>query len=65
MKRNYDNEKHWSVSVTSEGKNLLIIETNSLSGKSNLTKEDEAVIRKAALHLLSFIGEKESDKRPG
>ncbi len=46
----------WGVSVSRNGDNLLNIETNCLSGRE-LDEEDYRVIRMAALHLLSFIGE--------
>lgn len=48
--------RHWSVTVESSGERLLTIESSHLSGKAELTAEDEATICTAALHLLSFIG---------
>jgi len=49
--------QHWSVTVEKDGETILTIESNCLSGKSDLTGDDEAVIRNAAEHLLSFVGQ--------
>lgn len=48
--------RHWSVTVESSGERLVTIESSHLSGKAELTADDEAMICTAALHLLSFIG---------
>ena len=47
---------HGSVSVERDGENIVMIESNCLSGR-DLSPEDEATIRLAAQHLLSFVGE--------
>lgn len=48
--------QHWSVTVEKDGETILTIESNCLSGKADLTGDDESVIRNAAEHLLSFVG---------
>lgn len=48
--------EHWGVTVDRHGEEIVRIETSMLSGKQNLTAEDEEAIRTAAEHLLSFIG---------
>ena len=55
---------HWSVTVSRNGEELVTIESNCLSGKSDLTDEDGDVIRAAAEHLHSFIGPKRLDHCP-
>lgn len=49
--------KHWSVSVCSEGEQILCIETKMISGVE-LTEEHEELIRECARHLLAFVGER-------
>lgn len=53
--------QHWTVTVEKDGEKILTIESNCLSGKADLTSEDEQVIRNAAEHLLSFVGAVKSD----
>lgn len=48
--------KIWSVDVSINGENILTIGSDWLSGKSELTTEDEGIIKDAADCLLSFIG---------
>mgnify|MGYP007007280125 CR=1 FL=1 len=48
--------QHWSVTVTKDAEQIVCIESNCLSGKGELSDDDEALIRRAAEHLLSFIG---------
>jgi hypothetical protein len=47
---------HWSVSVQSNGEDVLTIEHNHLCGVADIDKHGET-IREAARHLLAFIGE--------
>jgi len=47
---------HWSVTVERNGKNIVTIESNCLSGRE-ISEEDERVIRRCACHLLAFIGD--------
>ena len=49
-------KKNWAVSVDMAGENVVTISSRGLSGR-DLTPEDEYVIREAARHLLSFIGD--------
>jgi len=49
--------RHWSVTVTRNGENLVTIESNCLSGKSEFTDAEAETIRDAARHLKAFIGE--------
>ena len=49
-------EKHWDVSVSRDGENILTIGDNYLSGR-DLGQGDEDTIRTAATHLLAFIGD--------
>lgn len=49
--------EHWAVTVEADGEKLLTIESACLSGKAELSDADEAVIRMAANHLLSFLGD--------
>lgn len=48
-------DKHWSVTVSRKGEEIVTIEPNCLSGRA-CAPEDEAAIRVAASHLLAFIG---------
>ena len=48
--------KIWSVDVSINGENVLSIGSNWLSGKSELTLEDNRIIEEAAESLLSFLG---------
>lgn len=50
-------ELHWSVTVELDGKHVVTIAHNHLSGDP---EPNEEAIRTAALHLLAFIG----DPRP-
>lgn len=45
---------HWAVTVWKDGVELVTIESNCLSGKGDLTDEDNAVIRNAGETLLGF-----------
>jgi hypothetical protein len=45
---------HWAVSVQVNNTNILSIESNSLSGKPDLSNSELQTIRNAAQHLLSF-----------
>lgn len=47
---------HWAVEVRVNGETILTIESNCLSGKSDLTETDFDTIRTAANNLLSFAG---------
>lgn len=47
----------WSVDITVGGDRILTIESNSLSGKSDLNESDLEYIRTAGRHLLAFAGE--------
>lgn len=47
--------EHWSVTVERDGDAVVTIASNSLSGRE-LLPGDEDVIRRAAQHLLSFVG---------
>ena len=46
----------WAVAVEHNGEPILTIASNMLSGKPELSAEDERIIVTAAEHLLSFIG---------
>lgn len=46
----------WSVTVESWGEPVVTISDAALSGKSDLTAEDERLIEGCARHLLGFIG---------
>lgn len=48
--------QHWSVAVERDGESVVTIASNCLSGR-DLGEEDEHVIRLAAQHLLSFVGQ--------
>jgi hypothetical protein len=47
--------QHWAVTVFADGDAIVTIESNGLSGRP-LSPADEAVIERAALHLLAFLG---------
>lgn len=47
--------QHWSVSVERNGKRIVTIESNFLSGRQ-ISEEDERIIRLAAQHLNGFVG---------
>jgi hypothetical protein len=47
---------HWAVTVERNGEQVVTIETNCLSGR-DISEGDEIIIREAAHHLLSFIGD--------
>lgn len=49
------NTAHWAVTVERDGKEIVTIESNCLSG-CDLGVEDEDTIRTVAYHLLAFIG---------
>lgn len=51
--------KTWAVTVEADGERLVTIESSMLSGKAELTPDDEETIRTAARHLLSFVGERD------
>ena len=46
----------YAVMISHNGKTILTIERHMLAGKSELSDEDAAAIREAAMHLLAFIG---------
>jgi hypothetical protein len=48
--------QHWAVTVRRNHEDLVTIESNCLSGKSEFSDEDARVIRMAADHLSAFIG---------
>lgn len=50
------NNNIWSVKVELNGEQLIIIESNSMSGKPFLNYEEIEVIRKCGEHLLAFAG---------
>ena len=54
---NFKKCKHWAVTVSMNGEELVTIETNSLSGKPDFTDEEAQVIRDAARHLEAFMGD--------
>jgi hypothetical protein len=47
--------EHWAVTVEADGETVVAIESHCLSGRE-LSDADEALIRTAAEHLLSFLG---------
>lgn len=47
--------KHWGVDVRINGKTVLTIESNCVSGRQ-LSFDDEETIRNCAEHLLAFVG---------
>lgn len=53
--------REWSVSVAVNGAQILWISSNDYGGKTDLTNEDEEIIRTAAEHLLSFVGRVHQD----
>lgn len=62
MIRGYSkNNETWCVSVERNGRNILTISHNCVSGKT-LGAEDEQRIRECARHLLAFVGESVEDK---
>lgn len=48
--------QHWSVTVAVDGETVLTIESNCLSGVSDIDQHSEA-IRTCARHLLGFVGD--------
>jgi hypothetical protein len=48
-------KKHWAVTVRVDGEEILTIESNSLSGASNVSDYREQIVT-AADHLIAFIG---------
>lgn len=50
-------EKHWSVTVAVNGEDLVTIESNFLSGKSDLSEDELEAVRIAGRHLISFAGD--------
>jgi hypothetical protein len=54
------NAIHWGVDVRFNHETILTIESNCLSGKSELSDEEKEAIREAARHLLAFIGDDET-----
>jgi hypothetical protein len=53
----------YSVTVSKLGEPILTIERRMLSGKSELSDEDEQAIRDAAEHLRSFVGPPPSERK--
>lgn len=47
---------HWRVVVERNGEHVVSIEPEMLAGRE-ISDEDEVIIRIAAEHLLSFIGQ--------
>ena len=47
----------WSVEVSTLEGVIVTIEPEILAGKSELTENDLSIIRTAAYHLLSFLGD--------
>ena len=47
---------HWAVEVSTNGDQIVRIETACLSGRE-ISEQDEEIIRNAAHHLLAFIGD--------
>lgn len=47
--------EHWSVTVAKDDDEILTIAEGWLAGKE-LSREEEETVRKAAEHLLSFLG---------
>jgi hypothetical protein len=48
--------QHWSVTVTRNGEQVVCIESNCLSGKSDISAEDQRIMRVASDHLRGFAG---------
>jgi hypothetical protein len=48
---------YWAVTVNRRGEDILTIASHYLSGKPELTAEDEQCIRDCAQSLLAFVGE--------
>lgn len=48
--------EHWGVTVDTFGEQIVRIETEYLSGRE-ISDVDESTIRRAAEHLLAFIGD--------
>ncbi len=48
--------QHWSVTVAVDGETVLTIESNCLSGISDIDQHSET-IRTCARHLLGFVGD--------
>jgi hypothetical protein len=57
MSKSETTRDHWVVTVYRNGEPVVTIESNSLSGKSDLDAADEDCIRTAGRHLLAFVGE--------
>lgn len=49
-------QKHWAVSVFSDGETVLTIESNCVCGR-DLSDDDKQLVRDCAQHLLAFVGE--------
>jgi hypothetical protein len=49
-------DQYWSVTVSLNGDQVVTIEPNMLAGRE-IGHDEETAIRKAAAHLLSFIGD--------
>ena len=49
---------NWYVTVEVNGKKIVGIGPTELSGKENMSEEEEEAIRQAAENLLSFIGKR-------
>ena len=57
-----DRQTTWAVMVDRDGDNIVTIGSSHLSGKADLSPEDEETIRTAAQHLLSFVGREAKDR---
>lgn len=55
MKNDQNYSRHWSVTVTVDGLDVITIESSSLSGLDNVTDFRKEIIE-SANHLLAFIG---------
>lgn len=55
-------EKHWSVEVRRDGESLLVIESNFMSGKNELSEDDLEQIRSCGEHLIAFAGKRSREQ---
>ena len=56
MKKEIRKEIHWGVVVYFNGKNLVQMSFNEMSGWAQFSEEEEEAIRLAGENLLAFIG---------
>lgn len=57
-----EGHEYWQVIVEANAERVITIGWNWVGGRE-LSDEDEATIRKAAHHLLAFIGDRVPDTR--